>query len=59
MPSSAFHSRSVLIINLIKKGFVLSVDSRDKDYSTLLSKIQLNDTTSCWKGNPGSSRLLP
>ena len=43
----------------IKKGFVLSVDSRDRDYSTLLSKIQLNDSTSCWKGNPGSSRLLP
>ena len=43
----------------IKKGFVLSVDSRDRDYSTLLSKIQLNDSTSCWKGNPGSGRLLP
>ena len=52
--------RFILVqINLIKKGFVLSVDSRDKDYSTLLSKIQLNDTTSCWKGNPGSSGLLP
>ena len=52
--------RFILVqINLIKKGFVLSVDSRDKDYSTLPSKIQLNDTTSCWKGNPGSSGLLP